>query len=129
MTTWLWHAVWAGAGGFIGSVIRFGAGAVVARYLPSASMPIATLVVNVAGCLAIGGLSGAAESRVALPPELRVFLVVGILGGFTTFSAFGNETMMLVRADEHGRALANVLLNVVAGLAAVWVGYTYGSRP
>jgi CrcB protein len=128
MATWLWHAVWAGTGGFIGSVLRFGAGAVVARYLPGASMPLATLFVNAAGCLLIGVLTGAAESRIALPPELRVFLVVGILGGFTTFSAFGNETMMLVRADAHWRALANVVLNVVAGLSAVWIGYAYGSR-
>lgn len=128
MTTWLWHAVWAGAGGFIGSVLRFGVGAVVTRHLSTASMPVATLVVNVAGCLAIGVLTGAAQSRVALPAELRVFLVVGILGGFTTFSAFGNETMMLVRADAHWRALANVALNVVVGLSAVWIGYAYGSR-
>jgi CrcB protein len=129
VTTWLWHAVCVGAGGFIGSVLRFSAGAAVARAIPGASFPLATLMVNVAGCLAIGALAGLGENRVSLSTEVRVFLVVGVLGGFTTFSAFGSETMMLLRTEAHWRALGNILLNVAVGLAAVWIGYMYGSRP
>lgn len=128
MTTWLWHALCVGAGGFIGSVLRFGVGAAVARVFPAASFPFATLFVNVVGCFGIGLIAGVGEVRLPLNTELRVFLVVGLLGGFTTFSSFGNETMMLVRADAEWPALGNIVFNVAAGLAAVWIGYAYGSR-
>jgi CrcB protein len=85
--------------------------------------PVGTLVVNVAGCLAIGAFWSLVEYREWFSPERRILVTVGILGGFTTFSAFGYETFMLLRDSEYLRALANVAANVLIGLAAVMLGW------
>lgn len=73
-----------GAGGFIGSALRYTVSGLVHRVIPFAGFPYGTLVVNLLGCLAIGLLAGLAESRQVIGPELRVFLFLGLLGGFTT---------------------------------------------
>lgn len=112
-----------GLGGFLGSVGRY----LVAGWLQDASrwpwFPLGTLGVNTIGCLLIGILGGLAESLSAFKPETRLFLMVGILGGFTTFSTFGYETMALARDREFLAAGANVMLQVGLGLIAVWIGY------
>ena len=113
--------VWIFLAGGAGALLRFGlAGAVQAR--AGESFPWGTLAVNVAGCFAIGVLATAFEERSVLSPELRLALLVGLLGGFTTFSTFGLETWRLLEDAELGRALANVLASVVTGLLAVVVG-------
>ena len=84
------------------------------------------LTVNVLGCFIIGVLSYLADVRGVLTPEMRALLIIGVLGGFTTFSSFGNETMALVRDGEMGYALANVALSLTLGLGAVYVGRTLG---
>jgi CrcB protein len=87
-------------------------------------VPWATLAVNLAGCLAIGLLAGlVAGERVAMTPEVRTFVFVGILGGFTTFSSFGLDTFVLAREGRHLAAALNVAGQVVLGLAAVAAGY------
>ena len=86
--------------------------------------PYGTLAVNVIGCLLIGLLAGLVESRQMLSPEARGFLLIGILGGFTTFSTFSYETIALLRDGEAIAALANVGLQVGLGLAAVGAGYS-----
>lgn len=125
-TTWIWHSLLVGAGGFLGSVFRFGTGSLVYRLLGSTTLPYGTLLVNVAGCFAIGIFGGLGDSRQVIGTELRLFLFIGVLGGFTTFSAFGYETLVLVRAGDPSRAVLNVALNVIAGLLAVWAGYGLG---
>ena len=113
--------VWVGIGGFIGSV---------ARYLLSESVqgraggpfPFGTLAVNVLGCFVIGALTALFQGTMLPTPEARAFLVAGVLGGFTTFSAFGNETMLLLRDAGAGLALANIAAQVFFGLGAVWLG-------
>jgi CrcB protein len=117
------EALLVGAGGFIGSVLRWACSGWVYRLVPAARIPWGTLVVNVLGCFAIGLLAGMAEGRHLLGPRARLFLMAGLLGGFTTFSTFGYETMQLIRDGEHARAAANVVLQVAASLAAVWLGY------
>lgn len=117
-----------GAGGFIGSILRFGVGGLTTRLFPAASLPYGTLVVNVVGCLALGILGGVGDARQIPAPELRFFLLIGLLGGFTTFSALGYETLALVRADEPLRAALNVGLHIVLGLSAVWLGYSVGNQ-
>jgi CrcB protein len=77
----------------------------------------------VLGCFLIGLISGLAELRSLLSPEWRMFLLIGLLGGFTTFSTFGYETIALVRDGAFLTALANVLVQVVLGLSAVWLGF------
>lgn len=116
-----------GTGGFIGSALRFLVSGWVYRALPFAGLPWGTLAVNIAGCLAIGLLGGAAESRQLLGPEMRLFLMLGVLGGFTTFSTFGYETLGLLSDGENFYAAAYVCLHVGAGIAAAWLGYRMGS--
>jgi CrcB protein len=112
-----------GAGGFVGSVARYALGGVVHRLVPATLFPVGTLTVNVVGCFAIGALSGMGETRGVLAPQTRLFLLIGLLGGFTTFSTFGYESFALARNAEGLKALFNVLLNVALGLSAVWLGH------
>jgi len=111
-----------GAGGFLGSVARYLASGVVQTTMRSETFPYGTLAVNVVGCFVIGAVSHLSESRGAFTADTRAFLVVGVLGGFTTFSAFGNETVNLLRDSEPWLAWANVAANVAFCLASVWGG-------
>ncbi|HRQ33213.1 MAG TPA: fluoride efflux transporter CrcB [Anaerolineales bacterium] len=113
----------AGVGGFIGSALRYVLGGYV-QGLSKGLFPYGTLAVNVIGCFVIGFLSQLAENRGVFSSEARVFVFIGILGGFTTFSSFGNETLNLARDGEMLGAFANIGLNVFLGLLAVWLGRT-----
>lgn len=110
------------AGGATGALARYGAGLLVAR-LPGKPMPLATLAVNLVGCLIIGMvgqyLSGHSPAG---SPALRYGVVIGFLGALTTFSAFGWDSVELLQKGHAGWALANVGANVVVGLGAVWLG-------
>ena len=112
-----------GSGGFIGALARYGLSGLVHRQLPLATFPYGTLVVNLLGCLLIGILAGLADSRQLFAPEFRLFALIGVLGGFTTFSTFGYETLALIRNAEYLHAATNVSVHVVLGLALVWLGY------
>jgi len=112
-----------GSGGFIGSVLRYLVSGSAQTASQSIAFPYGTLAVNVIGCFLIGFLSELAQSRSLFSPDTRAFLIVGILGGFTTFSAFGNETMNLLRDGGQALALLNVSAQVLLGLGAVWLGY------
>jgi CrcB protein len=112
-----------GTGGFLGASARYLLGGVVYRWLP-ATFPWATFVINVTGCFGIGFLAVLAEERMLLGPGARLFLMVGVLGGYTTFSTFGYETIALLRDGSLGAASLNVLGQVALGLLAVWAGMT-----
>lgn len=120
-----------GTGGFLGSVLRYKLGGFLLHHTLSARFPVATLLVNVLGCLAAGAVAGWAESRSALPgglgPTARLFLITGLCGGFTTFSAFGLETMHLMRRHAPALAGLNVALSVAGGLGGVWIGWRLAS--
>jgi len=92
-------------GGGIGATARYGLQGLVYRYT-SASFPYGTLAVNVLGCFAIGFLMSSFEERFMVNPSLRLFLAIGILGGFTTFSLFSYETIMLLREGSYAAGLA-----------------------
>ncbi len=111
----------AGLGGFIGSSLRYVMTGYVQQTSRSISFPFGTLAVNLIGCLIIGFLSQLAESRGVFTAESRTFIFVGLLGGFTTFSTFGNETMNLWRDGQNGFAIANIAAHLVLGLGAVWL--------
>ena len=115
------ETLFVGIGGFIGAVSRYLLVGLVQGATPG-EFPYGTLLVNVAGCVAIGGLSELVEARPVLTAEVRALLVVGLLGGFTTFSAFGNETLNLMRHSGLAPAVANVLANVLLAIAGVWAG-------
>jgi len=116
-----------GAGGFIGSALRFTVSGLVHRAVSFSGFPYGTLVVNLVGCLAIGALAGLAESRQVIGPELRVFLFLGLLGGFTTFSTFAYEGFELFRDGEFVKVFASVIIHVLVGFTAVWVGHAITS--
>lgn len=114
---WWWIFAFGGAG----AVLRYGVSGFVQMRTGDA-FPWGTLSVNVAGCFAIGLLATALEERSVLSPDLRLALLVGLFGGFTTFSTFGLETWRLLEDAEIARAFANVAASVVACLLAVVVG-------
>jgi CrcB protein len=113
-----------GIGGAFGSIARYLVSTWVQTTVKSVGFPFGTLTVNLVGCFVIGFLAQLAEARGIFTSESRAFVFIGILGGFTTFSSFGNETLNLARGGEIWSALSNVGLNVVIGLFAVWLGRT-----
>lgn len=111
-----------GVGGFIGTVLRYVIGGMVQGGAGDSLFPSATLTINLLGCFGIGLLAELSEARGFLTAEMRGFLMVGILGGFTTFSTFANETVNAVRDGAMAIALVNVLASVGLGLIGVWAG-------
>jgi CrcB protein len=110
-----------GLGGSLGAAARYLVGGLVYRFLP-ATFPYATLFINVTGCLGIGFLAVLVEERLVLGPGARLFWMIGVLGGYTTFSTFGYETVTLAREGSQGAALLNIAGHVVLGLVSVWLG-------
>ena len=110
-----------GIGGFVGAIARYGLSGLVHRY-HEGGFPYGTLVVNVLGCLSIGVLMSLVEDRQLFRPEMRSFLMIGLLGSFTTFSTLGYETFELLRDSEFQFAFLNVAANVVLGITAVALG-------
>ena len=116
--TWLAVAL----AGAAGTLLRYVLGGWLAR-ATGGVFPWETLIINVTGCLAIGALTAALDKGALLPPELRMALLVGLLGGYTTFSSFALETLKLVQDAQWRSALGYVLLTNASGLMAAWVGY------
>jgi fluoride exporter len=116
------HYLAVAIGGCLGSIARYWLSGVVQRYA-NGEFPYGTLAVNVLGCLVIGYVVGLVEYRQLFGPNVRLFLTVGILGGFTTFSTFGYETFELLRDKQQLLALGNVAANVLIGVVAVMAGW------
>lgn len=123
MKTALLNLIYVGVGGFFGSIGRYLLAGAVYRTFPNLNFPIGTTVVNILGCFLIGLITGLVEVRNLLSPEMRLFILIGLLGGFTTFSTFGFETVNLLRDGAVITALANVLIQVIVGITAVWLGF------
>ena len=111
-----------GAGGFLGAIARYSVGGYVNGLFERFGFHYGTMFVNIVGCLLIGLISGLAESKDILTPEIRMLVIVGFLGAFTTFSAFGLETFRLIDNAMVLKALLNIAGQVVFGLVAVWLG-------
>jgi CrcB protein len=112
-----------GFGGFLGAVLRYVISGFIQNLTKSISFPYGTLGVNLIGCLIIGMLSQLSETRALFTAEARSFIFIGVLGSFTTFSTFGNETLNLLRTGQNFPALANMGIHLILGLAAVWYGH------
>lgn len=104
--------------------MRYLVGGAIQRLSPGGSFPLGTLGVNVIGCLVIGLLGGWADNRGLFSPEMRLLIFIGLLGGFTTFSTFGYETLALLRDGQLLATAGYVGLHLILGLAAVWIGYS-----
>jgi fluoride exporter len=116
--------VFLGAG--IGGVLRYWMSPAVQNATNGWTFPIGTFSVNMLGCLVIGVLGQLAESKGLFQGTTRLFLFVGILGGFTTFSSFGFETFQLLKDGQILYAIANAVLQVLLGLLCVWLGWIIG---
>ena len=116
------QALLVGLGGFLGSIGRYLLGGLVLQHSSGWRFPLSTFCVNVAGCFTLGALAGLAEKHVVLSFDARLFLFTGLLGGFTTFSAFSAEGIHLLRRGDFAIAAAYAMLSVVCGFAAVWIG-------
>ena len=108
-------------GGAIGSVARYLFSTAVLRATGSL-FPVGTFAVNAAGCFVFGVIAGAAEHRVALAPEARAFVFIGILGGFTTFSSYAFESFALIRDGQFVWATINLVGQVLIGVAGLAAG-------
>jgi CrcB protein len=113
-----------GVGGFVGSVLRYLVSGWAQDISKSLDFPYGTLAVNLLGCFMIGFLGQLAEARGIFTSETRLLVFIGLLGGFTTFSSFGNDTLNLARSGQMFNALTNVTVNVIFGLLLVWLGRT-----
>lgn len=123
MTTYFLIAL----GSALGGAGRFWLGGLIAEQYPK--FPVNTLVINVAGSFVIGLLDalGTPEGRLFMPAQARQFLMIGVCGGFTTFSSFSLQTLSLAREGEWLFALLNIMLSVVLCLAGVWLGHAGGA--
>lgn len=119
---WVWVAI----GGAVGSVLRYGTGGVIQRWNGS-DWPMGTLTVNILGSFVIGFLAQLILARGIMSPQARLFVMVGLLGGFTTFSTFSLETLRLVQQGGWFPAAVNVIFSVTGGLIAAWAGFSISS--
>lgn len=116
------NLLWIGVGGFVGAILRYLVSVYVQGLAQSLNFPYGTLVVNLVGCLLIGFLFHLPPLHRTLDGQLRLLLITGVLGAFTTFSTFGNETLRLLQNERSGAALIYIGVSVCAGLAAVRIG-------
>ena len=114
-----------GLAGLLGTLLRYWLAGFVARQYGEA-FPWGTLVVNLIGCLVTGAMFSLTDERLVMSPTARTVLLIGLLGGFTTFSAYGLQTFMHLRDGEFGLALLNVATSNIFGLFMVWIGYVLG---
>ncbi len=112
-----------GFGGACGSILRYLVAGWTQQITKITTFPVGTLAVNIIGCLTIGILAGFSEKTGLFGPATRAFLLIGLLGGFTTFSSFAYETTALSRNAEFFSAFLNIALQVVTGIFAAWLGY------
>ena len=118
----IWYV---GIGGFLGSVLRYGINLFAYRSYPIQLIPYGTLFVNCLGCF-LAGTSVALFKKYNLNIEsLNLFLITGFLGAYTTFSAFGNESIKLFLSNQHQLFFGNIILNVFLSIFSVWLGYFF----
>lgn len=111
--------------GLVGTLLRYWLSGFVARQYGE-TFPWGTMAVNLIGCLVAGAVFFLTEERFLLSPTVRTVILIGLLGGFTTFSSYGLQTFTLLRDGEIGLAILNVVMSNILGLFMVWIGYVLG---
>ncbi|KAA3644836.1 MAG: fluoride efflux transporter CrcB [Chloroflexi bacterium] len=120
--------LWVGIGGFLGAVLRYGLVSIVHRSGEVVAFPYGILTANLIGSFLIGFLSVWGDGQEFLPAEARAFIFIGLLGSFTTFSTFANDSLNLLRVEQSNMAFANMALHLFLGLGAVWLGRVLAIR-
>ena len=113
-----------GMGGFTGSICRYLTAELSNKIFNEPFLPYGTLIVNVSGCLFIGFLGGLLETKQIFTQEVRAFVLVGFLGGFTTFSTFGYEIFTITKSGQYTAAITHLLIHLILGFGAVWLGFS-----
>jgi len=123
LSTYLWIAI----GGALGSVARYACSSLIAGAFGQ-TFPLGTLVINVVGSFVIGAFASLTgpDGRLLVPGDVRQFVMVGLCGGYTTFSSFSLQTLTLLQDGEPARAALNVVASVALCLVAVWLGFAAG---
>jgi len=111
--------------GLVGTLLRYWLSGLVARQYGE-TFPWGTMAVNLIGCFATGAVFCLTEERFLVSPTVRTVILIGLLGGFTTFSSYGLQTFTLLRDGEFGPAILNVITSNILGLFMVWTGYLFG---
>ena len=119
------EAWYVGIGGFLGSVLRYGINLLSNRSYPIQLIPYGTLLVNCLGCFFLGALVALFKKFNLNIQSLNLFLITGFLGAFTTFSAFGNESIKLFLSNQYQLFFGNIFLNVFLSIFSVWLGYFF----
>jgi CrcB protein len=117
--------LWVGAGGFLGAIARYAVGGWMTRRFGLA-FPYGTFAINISGCFVLGLLVAVLDARAELPSQLRLLGPIGFVGAYTTFSTFEYETLRTVQDGQSALALLYVLVSVVVGYVAAWVGQATG---
>jgi CrcB protein len=108
-----------GLGGALGSILRYGTGLLIGPK----SFPLAILVINITGSLLIGMVMAYSLKQQAFTTDWKLFLATGLCGGFTTFSAFSLDNLVLFETGKYAMLAANIIASILLGIAAVWLGY------
>ena len=116
-----------GLGGFFGSIARFGLASFIQNKTVSL-FPYGTMIVNISGCFIIGILMTLFQERIAVSQNVRLFLIIGILGGFTTFSSFSYDTFALMKSGNFFSAGLNAGVSLFGCLIATWIGFYVGEN-
>jgi CrcB protein len=111
--------------GLVGTLLRYWLSGVVAKRFGE-TFPWGTMVVNLIGCFVTGAVFYLSEERFLINPAVRTVIMIGLLGGFTTFSSYGLQTFTLLRDGEFGLATLNLVVSNVCGLLMVWAGHVSG---
>ena len=111
-----------GFGGMFGSMLRYASSTYFLHSFPNSKFPWGTFFVNILGCLLIGLIAGLAERLVSSQVEVRLAIITGLLGGFTTFSAFGLESLHLLKEGAYGLALGYILSSIILGILFAYLG-------
>lgn len=116
-----------GLGGFLGSIARFGLASLVQTKTESL-FPYGTMLVNIIGCFLIGALMTVSQERFIISQNVRLFLMIGILGGFTTFSSFSYDTFAMIKSGNLFAAGVNAGASLFGCLIATWAGFYAGEN-
>ena len=118
-----------GVGGFVGSIMRYLVTIWSQTLFKELDFPLGTLLVNISGCLLLGLLNGFAENYHFFSSQIRLYLFVGILGSFTTFSTFSYETIEMMQNGDSFQAMLNITVQVLLGLFAAFIGFQMACKP